>query len=82
MDSFGETLFAVGTWEEKDIISRDGRTQLSAKVFFASFDILSRAEQALSSAIDLGGKGFKSAAYMKSKDSITPSGTKRPTKDF
>ena len=35
---FGETLFAVGTWEEKDIISRDGRTQLSTKVFFASFD--------------------------------------------
>lgn len=35
---FGETLFAVGTWEEKDLISRDGRTQLSTKVFFASFD--------------------------------------------
>lgn len=35
---FGETLFAVGTWEEKDLISRDGRTQLSTNVFFASFD--------------------------------------------
>lgn len=35
---FGETLFAVGTWEEKDLINRDGRTQLSTKVFFASFD--------------------------------------------
>lgn len=35
---FGETLFAVGTWEQKNIISRDGQTQLSTKVFFASFD--------------------------------------------
>lgn len=35
---FGETLFTVGTWEHKDLISRDGQTQLSTKVFYASFD--------------------------------------------
>lgn len=35
---FGGTLFTVGTWEQKNLISRDGQTQLSTKLFFASFD--------------------------------------------
>ena len=35
---FGEELFTVGTWEQKEYISRDKLTKLSTKVFFASFD--------------------------------------------
>lgn len=35
---FGDDKFAVGTWEQKEVISRDGRLKLQAQVFFASID--------------------------------------------
>ncbi|KAG6553210.1 hypothetical protein Mapa_005270 [Marchantia paleacea] len=35
---FGDELFTVGSWETKDLVSRDGQMKLSADVFFASFD--------------------------------------------
>ncbi|KAK4793166.1 hypothetical protein SAY86_023601 [Trapa natans] len=41
---FGEDNFAVGSWEQKEIISRDGHMKLQAQVFFASID--QRSEQA------------------------------------
>ncbi|XP_020594679.1 uncharacterized protein LOC110034775 [Phalaenopsis equestris] len=35
---FGDDNFAVGSWESKTLISRDGKLKLSTKVFFASID--------------------------------------------
>lgn len=35
---FGEEHFSVGSWEKKDLVSRDGQMKLSANVFFASID--------------------------------------------
>ncbi|KAK9122952.1 hypothetical protein Sjap_012554 [Stephania japonica] len=38
VSEFGDDNFAVGTWEHKEVISRDGQMKLSAQVFFASID--------------------------------------------
>lgn len=35
---FGDEHFSVGSWEKKDLVSRDGQMRLSANVFFASID--------------------------------------------
>ncbi|XP_073032356.1 uncharacterized protein [Primulina eburnea] len=35
---FGEDNFAVGVWEDKEIVSRDGLKKLKTRVFFASID--------------------------------------------
>ncbi|KAK1426175.1 hypothetical protein QVD17_14844 [Tagetes erecta] len=44
VSEFGDDSFAVGNWEQRDIISRDGCMKLKAQVFFASID--QRSEQA------------------------------------
>ncbi|MCE3050709.1 hypothetical protein HAX54_047926 [Datura stramonium] len=41
---FGDDSFAVGRWEQKEIVSRDGQMKLQTEVFFASID--QRNEQA------------------------------------
>nr|DAD28997.1 TPA_asm: hypothetical protein HUJ06_030465 [Nelumbo nucifera] len=38
MSEFGDDNFAVGNWEQKEIISRDGHMKLQTQVFFASID--------------------------------------------
>lgn len=38
VSEFGDDNFAVGTWEQKEIISRDGHMKLKTQVFFASID--------------------------------------------
>ncbi|KAL0410228.1 UNVERIFIED_CONTAM: hypothetical protein Slati_3612500 [Sesamum latifolium] len=38
VSEFGEDSFAVGTWEQKEITSRDGHMKIQAQVFFASID--------------------------------------------
>ncbi|XP_019151139.1 PREDICTED: uncharacterized protein LOC109147923 [Ipomoea nil] len=38
VSEFGDDNFAVGSWEAKEIISRDGQMKLRAEVFFASID--------------------------------------------
>ncbi|KAJ0088855.1 hypothetical protein Patl1_33082 [Pistacia atlantica] len=38
ISEFGDDNFAVGSWENKEIISRDGHLKLHAQVFFASID--------------------------------------------
>ncbi|XP_068635426.1 uncharacterized protein [Aristolochia californica] len=35
---FGDDNFAVGSWEQKEVISRDGHMKLCTQVFFASID--------------------------------------------
>ncbi|KAJ9159699.1 hypothetical protein P3X46_025180 [Hevea brasiliensis] len=35
---FGDDHFAVGSWEQKELISRDGLMKLQAQVFFGSID--------------------------------------------
>ena len=35
---FGDDNFAVGCWEQKEIISRDEHMKLQTQVFFASID--------------------------------------------
>ncbi|XP_077225912.1 uncharacterized protein LOC143859118 [Tasmannia lanceolata] len=35
---FGDDNFAVGNWEQKELVSRDGHMKLSTQVFFASID--------------------------------------------
>ncbi|KAL8152365.1 hypothetical protein V2J09_010125 [Rumex salicifolius] len=35
---FGDDSFTVGSWEQKDITSRDGHMKLQTQVFFASID--------------------------------------------
>ncbi|KAJ9184593.1 hypothetical protein P3X46_004305 [Hevea brasiliensis] len=44
VSDFGDDNFAVGSWESKEIISRDGHMMLQTEVFFASID--QRSEQA------------------------------------
>ncbi|CAH9122045.1 unnamed protein product [Cuscuta epithymum] len=44
ISEFGDDNFAVGSWESKEIISRDGQMKLKTDVFFASID--QRDEQA------------------------------------
>ncbi|KAG6601238.1 hypothetical protein SDJN03_06471, partial [Cucurbita argyrosperma subsp. sororia] len=36
--AFGDDNFAVGTWEQKEITSRDGGLKIETEVFFASID--------------------------------------------
>lgn len=38
VSDFGDDNFIIGTWESKEVISRDGRMKLSVEVFFASID--------------------------------------------
>nr|XP_043631922.1 uncharacterized protein LOC122603313 [Erigeron canadensis] len=38
VSEFGDDNFAVGKWEKKEVISRDGYMKLEAQVFFASID--------------------------------------------
>ncbi|KAK6944137.1 NT-type C2 domain [Dillenia turbinata] len=38
VSEFGDDNFAIGSWENKEIISRDGHMKLQTKVFFASID--------------------------------------------
>ncbi|XP_075512937.1 uncharacterized protein LOC142548476 isoform X2 [Primulina tabacum] len=38
VSEFGGDSFAVGTWEQKEIVSRDGRMKIQTQVFFASID--------------------------------------------
>lgn len=35
---FGDDNFTIGSWEHKELVSRDGQMKLSAEVFFASID--------------------------------------------
>ncbi|CAM8959569.1 unnamed protein product [Rhodiola kirilowii] len=44
VSDFGDDHFSIGSWEKKDIISRDGLMKLQTQVFFASID--QRSEQA------------------------------------
>ncbi|KDP36089.1 hypothetical protein JCGZ_08733 [Jatropha curcas] len=44
VSDFGDDNFAIGSWEHKEIISRDGHMKLQTDVFFASID--QRSEQA------------------------------------
>ncbi|PIA54258.1 hypothetical protein AQUCO_00900657v1 [Aquilegia coerulea] len=38
VSEFGDDSFAVGSWEHKEVVSRDGNLKLSAEVFFAAID--------------------------------------------
>ncbi|GAV63879.1 NT-C2 domain-containing protein [Cephalotus follicularis] len=38
VSEFGDDNFAIGSWEQKEVISRDGHMKLEAQVFFASID--------------------------------------------
>ncbi|KAG6401637.1 hypothetical protein SASPL_138501 [Salvia splendens] len=38
VSEFGDDSFAVGTWEQKEITSRDGHLKIQTEVFFASID--------------------------------------------
>ncbi|KAL3825663.1 hypothetical protein ACJIZ3_021692 [Penstemon smallii] len=38
ISEFGDDNFAVGTWEQKEITSRDGQMKIETEVFFASID--------------------------------------------
>lgn len=38
VSEFGDESFAVGSWEQKEIISRDGQMKLQTQIFFASID--------------------------------------------
>ncbi|KAJ0704788.1 putative NT-type C2 domain-containing protein [Helianthus annuus] len=38
ISEFGDDNFAVGSWEKKEIVSRDGHMKLETQVFFASID--------------------------------------------
>lgn len=38
ISAFGDDQFTIGSWEQKDIVSRDGQMKLSAQVFFGSID--------------------------------------------
>ncbi|KAM3290637.1 hypothetical protein P3S67_018926 [Capsicum chacoense] len=41
VSEFRDESFAVGSWEQKEIISRDGQMKLQTQIFFASIDQLS-----------------------------------------
>lgn len=38
ISDFGDDSFAVGSWDRKEIVSRDGQMKLYAEVFFATID--------------------------------------------
>ncbi|KAL8132140.1 hypothetical protein AgCh_007872 [Apium graveolens] len=38
VSEFGDDSFAIGNWEHKEILSRDGHMKLETQVFFASID--------------------------------------------
>lgn len=38
VSEFGDDSFALGSWEQKEIISRDGQMKLQTQIFFASID--------------------------------------------
>ncbi|KAI0498730.1 hypothetical protein KFK09_019622 [Dendrobium nobile] len=38
VSDFGDDNFAVGSWESKNLTSRDGKMKLSTEIFFASID--------------------------------------------
>ncbi|RDX76863.1 hypothetical protein CR513_43101, partial [Mucuna pruriens] len=38
VSEFGDDSFAVGSWEQKEVMSRDGHMKLQTEVFFASID--------------------------------------------
>ncbi|KAF5737397.1 hypothetical protein HS088_TW13G00277 [Tripterygium wilfordii] len=38
VSDFGDDNFAVGSWEPKEVVSRDGHMKLQTQVFFASID--------------------------------------------
>ncbi|CAH1438211.1 unnamed protein product [Lactuca virosa] len=38
ISEFGDDNFAVGKWEKKEVVSRDGHMKLETQVFFASID--------------------------------------------
>ncbi|KAK7396783.1 hypothetical protein VNO78_17941 [Psophocarpus tetragonolobus] len=38
ISEFGDDSFAVGSWEQKEVMSRDGHMKLQTQVFFASID--------------------------------------------
>ncbi|KAK8554083.1 hypothetical protein V6N13_073000 [Hibiscus sabdariffa] len=38
VSEFGDDNFAVGNWEQKEVVSRDGNMKLQSQVFFASID--------------------------------------------
>lgn len=38
LSDFGDDNFAIGSWESKALVSRDGHMKLSTQVFFASID--------------------------------------------
>ncbi|KAK0584817.1 hypothetical protein LWI29_019172 [Acer saccharum] len=38
VSEFGDDNFAIGSWEHKEVISRDGQMKLQGEVFFASID--------------------------------------------
>ncbi|KAG5043975.1 hypothetical protein AAZX31_03G183700 [Glycine max] len=38
ISEFGDGSFAVGSWEQKEVMSRDGHMKLQTQVFFASID--------------------------------------------
>ncbi|KAG7028167.1 hypothetical protein SDJN02_09347 [Cucurbita argyrosperma subsp. argyrosperma] len=38
VSEFGDDNFAIGAWEQKEIVSRDGHLKLQTQVFFASID--------------------------------------------
>ncbi|KAF3621791.1 putative cytosolic 5'-nucleotidase 3-like [Capsicum annuum] len=38
VSEFGDEIFVVGSWEQKEIISRDGQMKLQTPIFFASID--------------------------------------------
>ncbi|KAJ0088398.1 hypothetical protein Patl1_32753 [Pistacia atlantica] len=38
VSEFGDDNFAIGSWEHKEVISRDGQMKLQSEVFFASID--------------------------------------------
>ncbi|KAK8488474.1 hypothetical protein V6N11_059450 [Hibiscus sabdariffa] len=38
ISEFGDDNFAIGSWEQKEVVSRDGHLKLQSHVFFASID--------------------------------------------
>ena len=38
VSEFGDDSFSIGSWEKKEVISRDGQMKLETEVFFASID--------------------------------------------
>ncbi|CAL9204794.1 unnamed protein product [Musa hybrid cultivar] len=38
LSDFGDDYFVIGSWESKELVSRDGQMKLATQVFFASID--------------------------------------------